>query len=228
MSGKAGLAGRSVVITVGPTREYLDPVRYLTNASSGRMGRALALACRARGARVVAVCGPIELTMPSGVKVVPVVSAGQMYRRTLALARGADLVIGAAAVGDYRFAGVSRGKLKKTRAPLTLTLLPNPDILAELGRRRFRAGRRAPLLAGFALETGRWLDNARAKLREKRLDLIVANRSASLEGDRTRIAVLCADGERRVFPPTSKRQAAEAILGFIERRLARTEAHAAS
>ncbi|MFH2202906.1 MAG: phosphopantothenoylcysteine decarboxylase [Elusimicrobiota bacterium] len=205
--------GRKVVITSGPTREYLDPVRYLTNASSGRMGFALARAARRRGADVVVISGPAAVPAPRGVRVVAVVTAEQMRRQTLAHFADADIVIAAAAVGDWRPVKTATRKLKKDGRPLRLTLVPTVDILAELGRRRGK--RRRPVLVGFALETHDWIARAREKMRRKGVDFIVANKHTALASATTRIAVLGGGGERRC-PPLSKERAAAAILRRIE------------
>ncbi len=210
------LKGQRVLITAGPTREYIDPVRYLSNASSGTMGFALAEAARRRGAEVVVISGPTCAALPKGVRVVPVVSARQMLKKTMAASRRADIVIGAAAVGDWRVSRVASGKLKKTGKQLKLTLIPNPDIIREVSRRR--RGHR-PLTVGFALETSRLFSNARRKLEEKGLDLIVANRETSIGGHRTQIAILERGGRTLRFPPGTKRRAAGLILDRIERRL---------
>ncbi len=210
------LKRRRVLITAGPTREYLDPVRYLTNASSGAMGFALAEAARRRGAEVVVISGPTCVRAPKGIRLVPVVSARQMFKKTVAASRRADVVIGAAAVGDWRVSRVAAGKIKKTGGKLTLSLVPNPDIIREVFRRR--RGHR-PVIVGFALETDRLLSNAKKKLKKKGLDLIVANRETSIGGSRTRIAILERGGRTRRFPPGTKRRAAGLILDQIERRL---------
>ena len=209
-----GLGGRRVVVTSGPTREPLDPVRYLTNASSGRMGAALAQALHRRGARVVMVAGP-GAPVPRGVRAVPVVTALQMHRRTLAEARTADVVIAAAAVGDWRFARVAGRKIKRKGGAMTVRLLENPDIVAAVARSR-KAGR--PLVVGFALETHDWLAHARGKLERKRLDLVVANKAGVLGSDRTRVALVSA-GAARVLPPMTKAAAARAVVSKVEEML---------
>lgn len=210
--------GLSVLITSGPTREYLDPVRFLTNASSGSMGSALARAARGLGARVTMVSGPASVPPPPGVAVVPVTTAAQMHRQTLARARKADVIIAAAAVGDWRFSRPSARKIKRTPAPLSVRLLPNRDIVADVARAR--RGRR-PLVVGFALETDRWLQRAWRKLEDKGLDLIVANQASALGGGRTRVAVLAAGEKPRVFPPSTKSRAARDILRCVARALER-------
>ncbi|MBI3296900.1 MAG: hypothetical protein HYZ75_01960 [Elusimicrobia bacterium] len=206
-----GLAGRRVLITSGPTREPLDPVRYLTNASSGKMGAALASAALARGASVVVVAGP-GAPVPRRARAVPVTTALEMYRRTLAESRRADVVIAAAAVGDWRFAKISSRKIKRSSRGLSIRLVANPDIVKAVARRR--RGRPA-VVVGFALESHDWLSYAREKLVRKRLDLVVANKTAVLDSDRTRIALVSASGEK-VLPAMTKAAAARAIFARIE------------
>ena len=212
------LRGRRVLITAGPTREHLDPIRFMSNASSGAMGFALARAARAKGARVTVVSGPAaggaSAGTPRGVEVVPVVSALQMYRAVMARCRAADVVIGAAAVGDWRFKRASGGKIKRTREPLTVTLVPNPDIIAAAARRA-RRGRGPRVVIGFALETSRWLARAREKLERKGLDLVVANRPDSL-GARRSSAALVTRGSTTVLPRMDKDRLAGRILAAVE------------
>lgn len=164
-------AGRRVLITSGPTREPIDPVRYLGNRSSGKMGRALALEALARGARVTVVSGPSAVAMPHGVETIPVETATEMAEAAVSLAQGCDVFIGVAAVSDYRPDQAAPRKRKRDGAPLTLSLVENPDILGLVGAVR----REGQVVAGFAAETDDLLANARVKLDKKRLDLIVAN-----------------------------------------------------
>lgn len=206
--------GLRVLITAGPTREPLDPVRFLSNASSGKMAFSLARAARARGARVTLVSGPTPTAAPEGLRLFPVLTAEQMRRRVLAECGACDVLIGAAAVGDWRFARPSMRKIKRD-APLRVTLIPNPDILAEVARVRARAGAGPRVLVGFALESGRWLSRARAKLSAKGLDLIVANGLSTLGSDSARIALLRRGGGCRVLPRLSKQAAARRILDCI-------------
>lgn len=208
--------GRAVVITSGPTREHLDPIRFMTNASSGRMGAALARTALRLGARVAVVSGPAPVEPPRGAALYRVVTAAQMLKKTLALARSADVVIGAAAVSDWRFAAASSRKIKRAPGPLRLTLLPNPDIIQEVARRR-RGGR--PLVVGFALETHDAIASARAKLRKKGLDLIVANGPASLSGARASVCVLRGDGRVARVPASGKDSVARAIFKEISELL---------
>jgi phosphopantothenoylcysteine decarboxylase/phosphopantothenate--cysteine ligase len=174
-----GWCHRRIVITAGPTREKLDPVRYLSNESSGRMGWALAETAQRAGARVTLVAGPTALNIPKGVTVINVVSAREMLAATRKAARGAHAVIGAAAVADWRPLTISRKKLKKTGTGITLRLTRTPDILGTLARERKGP---FPRLAGFALESNNIFPYARKKMKEKKLDLVVANTPSALGG----------------------------------------------
>ena len=165
------MAGLHVLVTAGPTREALDPVRFITNHSTGRMGYELARAAMLRGAQVTLVSGPTALEPPPFVELVRVESAAQMHDAVMAAAPAQDVIIKAAAVADYRPAHTAGEKIKKSGADLTLELTRTPDILAELGAAR----RPGQFLCGFAMETRDLLDNARAKLEKKSADMIVAN-----------------------------------------------------
>ena len=165
------MAGLHLLVTAGPTREALDPVRFITNHSTGRMGYELARAAMLRGAQVTLVSGPTALEPPPFVELVRVESAQQMHDAVMAAAPAQDVVIKAAAVADYRPAHTAGEKIKKSGADLTLELTRTPDILAELGAAR----RPGQFLCGFAMETRDLLDNARAKLEKKSADMIVAN-----------------------------------------------------
>lgn len=208
------LRGRSVLITSGPTREYLDPVRFLTNASSGAMGFALAAAAKAAGARVTVVSGPVALPAPRGVKVVPVTSALEMRRETLKRSRRADAVIGAAAVSDWRLAKTAAHKIKRSNAALRLTLIPNPDIIKDAATGR----RPGQIFVGFALETRRAARHAKGKLARKGLDLVVANGPASLASDRIAATLVGKDRIRRL-PPGPKAKVAKTVVAEITRLL---------
>ena len=167
---KKDLLGERFLITAGPSREPLDPVRYISNRSSGKMGYALARAAVRRGAGVVLVSGPSAIEPPSAVRLIPVNTAAEMRRAVLEQFPECTAVIMAAAVADYRPVDASSKKLKRGKAPLDIRLEPNPDILRELGRRK-----NGKLLVGFAAETEELIANATGKLHEKNLDLIVAN-----------------------------------------------------
>lgn len=206
------LRGRTVLITSGPTREYLDPVRFLTNASSGAMGFALAAAAKEAGARVTVISGPTDLEPPRGIRVVKVVTALEMRKETLRRSRGAAVVIGAAAVSDWRVASVKSQKIKRDDSPLRLTLIPNPDIIKDAAAKR----RPGQIFVGFALETRRETAHARGKLARKGLDLVVANGPASLASGRI-AATLVAKGWTRRLPPGPKARVAKTVVAEITR-----------
>ena len=210
------LAGKRVLVTAGPTREPVDPVRYLSNRSSGKMGYALAEAAHLRGAEVVLVSGPTALTAPGGMEVVRVETAAEMADAVLSRSMAADYIFAAAAVSDYRPAEVAAQKLKKTDdGGAALTLTQNPDILAELGRRK-SVGQ---TLVGFAAETEHLLDHARRKLDSKNLDWIVANdvtqEGAGFDGDTNIVTLLGAQGQEIALSLLTKREVAERVLDMV-------------
>ena len=218
MSGP--LAGRRVLVSAGPTYEDIDPVRFLGNRSSGKMGYAVAAAARALGAQVVLVSGPVQLPTPEGVQRIDVRSAAQM-RAAVLDALPADVYIGAAAVADFTPRRVSEHKIKKTPGSdsLVLELVRTPDILAEVAA----AGpRRPPLVVGFAAETHELERYARDKLQRKRVDLIAANLVGAAEGgferDDNALAVYWDGGERR-HGPASKAEVAAGLLALVAERL---------
>ena len=206
-------AGLAVVVTAGPTAEPLDPVRFITNRSSGKMGYALAAAARARGADVTLISGPTALDAPAGVNVVRIKTTQELYDAVMAHA-GADVVIQAAAPADYRAREVSPTKIKRTGETLMVELVPNPDIAAALGERK-RAGQ---TLVGFAAETNDVVANAQGKLRRKSLDLIVANdvtrAGAGFDVDTNIITLIDAESTREL-PLMTKREAADRILDRV-------------
>lgn len=210
------LRGRRVLITVGPTREAVDPVRFISNRSSGRMGFAVAAAARRLGAEVTAVTGPCDLATPPGVERVDVETAEQMYEAVMARAAGCDIFIGAAAVADYRPAEPPRAKIKKDEDTLTLSLVKNPDILQSVA-----ALPSAPFTVGFAAETDDLHEHAEAKRRRKALDMIAANWVGRPEGgfERTENAleVLWAGGGRSLGMQ-SKAALAEALMELVAER----------
>lgn len=172
------LKRKTVLITAGPTREYIDPVRFISNASSGKMGYALAQEAKRLGARVILVSGPTNLNPPRGVRFIPVISALQMKKQVDKVFPKADYVISTAAVSDYRPAKKSKKKIKKTSKYLNLKLIQNPDILESLGRKKTKQK-----LIGFALETGNIVREARKKLKQKNLDLIFANSISNIQSN---------------------------------------------
>jgi phosphopantothenoylcysteine decarboxylase/phosphopantothenate--cysteine ligase len=209
------LAGETFVITAGPTREPIDPVRYISNRSSGKMGYRLALAALRRGARVTLVSGPTALTPPAAATFVPVQTAEEMREAVLQHLPGTTVVVKAAAVADYRVRRPAETKIKGKR-DLTLELTPNPDILAEVA-----AGRTGAFVVGFAAETNDVAANARAKLEAKGIDLLVANdvSQAGIGFDAEDNEVLLIDrwGGTRALPRMSKSAVADAILSEILR-----------
>ena len=206
------LEGRRVVITAGPTVEAIDPVRYLSNHSSGKMGYALASACADAGAQVELISGPVHLASPDRVTVYPVTSAEEMCERALALANGADLFIGAAAVADYRPESRSTQKIKKqnVEAPV-ITLVENPDIIATVSQ----LANRPSLVAGFAAETQSVIEHAREKRLRKGLDMIIANDVSDPDttfGSEQNAVHLITEAEEQSLPLASKRVIAEQIV----------------
>jgi phosphopantothenoylcysteine decarboxylase/phosphopantothenate--cysteine ligase len=207
-------AGHTLVVTAGPTCEDLDPVRFLTNRSSGKMGYALAEAAVRRGARTLLVSGPTDLPVPAGVDWVPVRSTEEMRSAVRERASEASIVIMAAAVADYRPTAARAHKLKRTDERLTLELEPTPDILAELGREKG-----ARILVGFAAETDRVADNARAKLSRKGADMIVANdvtqKGAGFDTDTNIVTLFLRDGREIPLPQLTKFDVANRILDHV-------------
>lgn len=218
------LEGETVLITAGPTQEPLDPVRYISNRSSGKMGYALAEAAAARGARVLLVSGPVHVPEPPGVTLTRVRTAQEMRDAVFANLEPATIVIKAAAVADYHVASVPQQKLKKTAARISLELDPTPDILAELGSRK---GDR--LLIGFAAETENLRQEARRKLQVKNCDMIAGNlvgqEGTGFESDTNEVVLALATGAVISLPRATKREIADRI--FDEALKLRLALHAA-
>jgi phosphopantothenoylcysteine decarboxylase/phosphopantothenate--cysteine ligase len=217
------LTGQTVLITAGPTCEDIDPVRFLTNRSSGKMGYALAEAASRRGARVALVSGPTDLKIPDGVDWVPVRATEEMRRAVLDRARDANIVIMAAAVADYRVAAAQDKKMKRGEGSITLDLEPTPDILAELGRaanhEKGQHEKGSRVLVGFAAETDRVAENARGKLARKGADMIVANdvtqEGAGFDTDTNIVTIYTHDGRETALPKMAKFDVANRILDQI-------------
>lgn len=209
------LAGLKLLVTAGPTREAIDPVRFLTNHSSGKMGYAIAQMATKRGAEVTLISGPVRLDKPAGVTVIEVVSAQEMYEAILMRFDECDAVVKAAAVADYRPATVAEQKVKKQDGDWQLTLVRNPDILSELGRRKSRQ-----ILVGFAAETNDIATNAKGKLVRKNLDMIVANdltdQNSGFGVDTNKVVIYHADGTADYLPVMAKTAVADAILDQIK------------
>lgn len=208
------MEGLRVLVTAGPTQEALDPVRYLTNHSSGKMGYAIAKAAARRGAKVTLVTGPTALEKPRFMEVVDIVSAADMFREVTSRAPEQDIIIKAAAVADYTPAQVAGDKLKKSDADMSIPLTRTQDILAWLGEHR----QKGQFLCGFSMETRDMLENSRKKLQKKHVDMIAANnvkeQGAGFAVDTNLLTLITADGER-ALPLMSKEEAAHALLTEI-------------
>jgi phosphopantothenoylcysteine decarboxylase/phosphopantothenate--cysteine ligase len=219
------LEGETVLITAGPTQEPLDPVRYISNRSSGKMGYALAEAAAARGARVILISGPVHLAPPRGVEVIPVRTAVEMRQKVLDNLAPAGIVVKAAAVADFHLSKVPEQKVKKTAARISLELDPTPDILAELGRKK---GDR--LLIGFAAETQNLHQEARRKLESKNCDMVVGNlvggSETGFESDENEVVLALSTGDLIALPRAPKREIADRI--FDEALKLRLALHAAN
>jgi len=211
LNRRRDLDAETVLVTAGPTQEPLDPVRYISNRSTGKMGYALAEAASARGAHVILISGPVHLAAPRGVALVDVRTAAEMRQAVLDHMQPATILIKAAAVADYHVASVPSRKIKKTAARMSLELDPTPDILAELGQKK---GDR--LLIGFAAETENLRQEARRKLQSKNCDMVVGNlvgqEGAGFESDTNEVILALATGETLGLPLASKRDVADRIL----------------
>ncbi len=214
---KKDLAGKKILVTAGPTREAIDPVRYITNYSTGKMGYALARAAMHRGAEVTLVTGPVSLKRPEFVKVVEITTAAELYQAVTAISDEQDVIIKAAAVADYRPAAVSGEKVKKTGEQMSIKLERTEDTLRALGERK----REGQFLCGFSMETEHMLEHSREKLVKKNLDMIVANNvkvdGAGFGTDTNVVTILTADGEYSL-PKMSKEEVAHRILDAISKR----------
>ncbi len=212
---RRALSGKTVVVTAGPTREAIDPVRYITNRSSGKMGYAMARAAAARGARVILVSGPVNLVEPVGVTVVPVTTAEEMYTATHEHIADADIFIAAAAVSDYRPASVTKEKMKKHDETMSLDLVRSKDILASVA-----ALPKAPFTVGFAAETDHVREYALGKLENKKLQMIIANRvgdDCGFDCDENTVDVFWPGGEQS-FPMAAKSELASELMDLVALR----------
>ena len=213
------LSGRKVLVTAGPTREPVDPVRFVSNRSSGRMGVAIAAAAWRRGADVTLVAGPLDVPMPTGARVVSVETTGDMARAVTEALPDADALVMAAAPADFRAAEPADAKIKKSSKPESIALTPTVDILQETRAHR----KQGSVIVGFALETHDLIASAKGKLAAKGLDLVVAN-SATEEGagfgtETNKVTLIDAAGTAEVLPLMSKSDVADAILDRVERLL---------
>ncbi|MFA6290270.1 MAG: bifunctional phosphopantothenoylcysteine decarboxylase/phosphopantothenate--cysteine ligase CoaBC [Victivallales bacterium] len=204
-----------ILITAGPTREKIDPVRFISNYSSGKMGYALARTASKKGHEVTLVSGPVALVPPKSVRTVQVESAAEMAREVRRFAKSADLIIMAAAVADYAPSSFAKGKIKKTDAELSIKLRKTEDILASLGKHR----RKGQILVGFAAETSNLISNAESKLENKNLDWIVANevgkKDRGFSSDNNAATLISRDGEKVKLPLQSKTSLAGKILRLV-------------
>jgi phosphopantothenoylcysteine decarboxylase/phosphopantothenate--cysteine ligase len=215
------LAGKKVVITAGPTREAIDPVRYLSNHSSGKMGYALAEAAAEAGARTILISGPTRLQTPARVERIDVISAQEMYDASMAAAEGCDLFIAAAAVADYRPEQIATQKLKKGAADnITLTLVKNPDIVASIAALTHK-----PFTVGFAAESEKLLEYGRAKLERKNLDLVIANNISDSQigfnSDDNAVTLIDKDSTQELSQ-RSKHQLARELIALLARKITTT------
>jgi phosphopantothenoylcysteine decarboxylase/phosphopantothenate--cysteine ligase len=221
LSGRSALRGKRIVVTAGPTREPIDPVRVVTNRSSGRMGFRLAEAAWERGAEVRLIVGPVSLAAPVGVAVQRVETTADMEAAVAEVLPTADVLIMSAAPADYRPAAPSATKRAREEGELLIPMEPTPDILTRTAEAR----KPGSLMVGFALETGDAIAKGRAKLARKQLDLIVVNDAlepgAAFEVDTNRVVILDREGGEEVVPLASKREVAERILDVVERYLGR-------
>jgi phosphopantothenoylcysteine decarboxylase/phosphopantothenate--cysteine ligase len=211
---KRDLTGETVLVTAGPTQEALDPVRFITNRSSGKMGYAVAQAAAQRGARVILVSGPVSLKLPVGVQMIAVQTAQEMRKAVLEHLEESTIIIKTAAVADYYVADIPKQKLKKTATRLSLEMDPTPDILAEVGQKK---GDR--LLIGFAAETDNLLEEARRKMMQKKCDMLVANlvnrKGLGFESDHNEVDIITQTGQVVHAGPAEKSEIAERILDQV-------------
>ena len=211
------LAGKKVLVTAGPTQEKIDPVRYISNHSTGKMGYAIARQAMMRGADVTLVSGKVNLQPPMGVRVLPVVSAADMAQAVKAHAQEQDIIIKAAAVADYRPSVAADEKLKKKDADMVIGLERTEDILAYLGANR----REGQFLCGFSMETEHMLENSRQKLEKKQIDMIVANNlkeTGAGFGTDTNVVTILTKEDTKQLPMMRKEEVADAILDCIIQR----------
>jgi|SRR3989338_4184221 len=215
---KKGLEGKTILVTAGPTHEAIDPIRFISNSSSGKMGYAIACAAKGRGADVILISGPTSLPVPAGVRFVPIKSASDMRIEVFKEVKKADTIIMTAAVGDFTPENYSDKKIKKeANEGITIKLKKNPDILSEITSkiRNPQSAIRNPIIVGFALETEDIIKNAKEKLKEKNLDFIVANSVNGFGGNINKVTIVDRKGNIDDIPLMSKDSLAEIILDKI-------------
>ncbi|MDO6354150.1 bifunctional phosphopantothenoylcysteine decarboxylase/phosphopantothenate--cysteine ligase CoaBC [Caloramator sp. CAR-1] len=211
---KKDYLGKKVLVTAGPTVEYIDPVRFISNRSSGKMGYAIARAARNRGAEVILITGPTNIAPPVGVKVIRVKTAEEMFKEVMKYYPEVDIAIKAAAVADYKVEGTSKVKIKKTEDSFELKLIKNKDILQEMGKAKSKQ-----ILVGFAAETNDLIKNAKLKLEGKNLDMIIANdvteENSGFDHDTNTVKIIKNDGQIIQLPNMLKEELANIILNYI-------------
>ena len=205
------MAGKVFLITAGPTREYLDPVRFISNASSGKMGYVLAEVAKRRGAEVTLVSGPTNIAPPEGVKTIFVESALEMEKEMAKHFPGSDVVIASAAISDYRPQRKEKEKIKSNVQTKSINLIRNPDIIGKLGKQKG-----AKFLVGFALETGNLERNARQKLKRKNLDMIIANAPEAMSRDEATVKIFTKSGKKIFLQKIRKEKIAEKVLSELK------------
>ena len=214
---KQDLTGLKIMVTAGPTVEPIDPVRYITNRSSGRMGYAIARAAVIRGAEVTLISGPTALLPPAGSRLIRVKTAEEMKNAVFEYHKEMDVIVKAAAVADYRPSQSAGQKIKKAEGDISIKLVKNPDILAELGKATSKPGR---VLVGFAAETENVIDNARGKIARKNLDMIVVNdvtrSDAGFDVDTNQVTFIFKDGSNEELPLLTKEEVADHLLDRIK------------
>lgn len=206
------LAGEKVLVTAGPTREHIDPVRFVSNSSSGRMGFAIARAAKRRGAEVVLISGPTHLSCPAGVTTVPVVTAQELGDACAGYYPQSTIVVMSAAVADYRPIKSFAHKVKKDASPLTIEMERTADVLSQMGKKK-----KKQFLVGFALETDNMEENAKKKMREKNLDIVVANGPAGLDSETNQVTIIDRTGAAEPLAPMKKDELADMILDCVVR-----------
>jgi phosphopantothenoylcysteine decarboxylase/phosphopantothenate--cysteine ligase len=222
MERKKDLEGTKILITAGPTRENIDPVRYISNYSSGKMGYSIAECAKNRGAEVCLITGPCSLKTPNGIEVINVLSAKEMHNECMKGHEKFDIIILVAAVADYRAIEKSTNKIKKTDDELVIKFIKNPDIAKDIG-----TNKKDKILVGFCAETENLIENARGKMKSKNFDIIVANdvskEGAGFDSDTNIVTIMDSAGVTKDLPMLGKYEVAEEIIDFIKEYKARVK-----
>ena len=202
---------KKILITAGPTREYIDPVRYISNASSGKMGYSLASASKKLGYDVTLISGPVDIDPPNNVNLVKVETAKEMHKACLKHFKSANVIIMTAAISDFRPISKSKTKIKRSNKPKSIKLVPSVDVLKDLSKKL----KSDQILVGFALETDSLIDNARKKLKDKKCDWIVANKSNVIGSDSNKVWLISKEGRKISIPRMKKEDLAVIIMSYI-------------